>query len=442
VIAAPGADGTPMLVGYFVPAGAAPAAEQLRGYLARHLPEYMLPSSLVSLDRLPLTANGKIDKAALPAPVVEAFESNRSAPRDPLEVQLTSLWEEVLGIRPIGIRQDFFDLGGHSLLAVRLMSRVQQVFGEDVPLSAILRAPTVEQLAAALRRNSRSGPKSALVSLQSSGSNLPFFCVPGAGGNTVYLYNLSRELGADQPFYGLQGLGLDGEASPHTSVEEMASHYLTAIQSVQPRGPYWLGGHSLGGWVAFEMTRRLEEKGEEVSVLAILDTPAPIMAEHRDVSSWDNARWIAELASRIGQLLNPELDISVETLRGLEFTAQLLRFKEALTRADLFPSDAGVEHLAAVLELFKAHSQVRYSPKHGVRAGITLFRTAKESEYELAGSPDRVWGWSSLGQVEVHFVPGDHLTMLRPPHVRVLGERMSACFTRAKSGAVAIVLQG
>lgn len=441
VISASGIDGTPMLAGYFVWAGGPPSVAELRGYLAERLPGYMVPALLLPIDRLPLTANGKVDRAALPVPAAHAAESDRTRPRDPIEVQLTTLWEEILDIRPIGIRQNFFDLGGHSLLAVKLMTRVQQAFGEDIPLSAVLRAPTIEQLAAALRRNRHSGPRSALVPMQPSGSNLPFFCVPGAGGNTIYLYNLSRELGADQPFYGLQGLGLDGEAAPHTSVEQMASHYLAAIQSLQPHGPYWLGGHSLGGWVAFEMTRLLEQKGEEVAVLAILDTPAPVMAEYRDMAAWDNARWIAELASKIGQLLNPDLDVSAEALSGLEFTAQLLRFKEALTRADLFPGDAGVEHLSAVVELFKAHSQVKYTATGGVRAAITLYRTEKAPEHAPADSRDPAWGWSSLGNVEVHFVPGDHLTMLRPPHVAVLGEKLSACFAEAKSCVQAVALQ-
>ncbi|HEX7360856.1 MAG TPA: amino acid adenylation domain-containing protein [Bryobacteraceae bacterium] len=441
VISAAGADGKPMLAGYFVPIGAPPSVAELRGYLAERLPDYMVPALLLPIDRLPLTANGKVDRAALPSPAAHAAETDRTRPRDPIEVQLTALWEEILNVRPIGIRQNFFDLGGHSLLAVKLMTRVQQAFGEDIPLSAVLRAPTIEQLAAALRRNRHAGPRSALVPMQPSGSNLPFFCVPGAGGNTIYLYNLSRELGADQPFYGLQGLGLDGEAAPHTSVEQMASHYLAAIQSLQPHGPYWLGGHSLGGWVAFEMARLLEQKGEAVAVLAILDTPAPVMAEYRDMAAWDNAHWIAELASKIGQLLNPDLDLSAETLSGLEFTAQLLRFKEALTRADLFPDDAGVEHLSAVVELFKAHSQVKYTATGGVRAGITLYRTEKAPEHAPADSRDPTWGWSSLGNVEVHFVPGDHLTMLRPPHVAVLGKKLAACLAEASSRVQVVALQ-
>src|SRR6185312_13465908 len=370
VIAVTGPDGSPFLACYFVPDGTSPASADLQAYLAKQLPEYMVPAVFMVLDTLPLTVNGKVDRKALPRPVTEAAAVNFAAPRDSLEMQLAALWEEVLDTRPIGIKQNFFDLGGHSLLAVKLMARIQQSFGAKISLSAILRAPTIEQLANVMRHNLRPASRSSLVPMQPSGSQLPFFCVPGAGGNTMYLYNLSRQLGPDQPFYGLQGVGLDGEATPHTRVEEMATHYLTAIQSVQPHGPYCLGGHSLGGWVAFEMAQRLEQMGEEVAMLAILDTPAPIVGEGRDMSDWDNAQWIAELTSKIGQLLNPDLCLAAEELRGLEFTAQLLRFRDALTGAELFPREAGVEHLEAVLQLFQAHSQVKYAAKGGVKAGI------------------------------------------------------------------------
>jgi amino acid adenylation domain-containing protein len=443
VVAAAGPDGSPFLACYFVPDGAAPAGAELHAYLAKQLPEYMVPAVFIPMEALPLTANGKLDRSALPRPVVQAMEVNFAAPRDSLEMQLAAIWEEVLDTRPIGIKQNFFDLGGHSLLAVKLMARIQQRFGAEISLSSILRAPTIEQLANTMRQNLRPASRSSLVPMQPAGNQLPFFCVPGAGGNTMYLYNLSRRLGPDQPFYGLQGVGLDGEAAPHTRVEEMAAHYLTAIQSVQPHGPYCLGGHSLGGWVAFEMAQLLEQAGEEVAVLAILDTPAPIVREGRDMSDWDNAQWIAELTSKIGQLLNPDLKLAAEELRGLEFTAQLLRFRDALTGAELFPRDAGLEHLEAVVQLFQAHSQVRYIAKGGIKTGITLLRTDGNTEALPVPCRNATWGWSSLGRVDLHIVPGEHLSMLRPPHVEALGVKLSECLTQSRSKvAVAGAVRG
>src|SRR5262249_15055018 len=154
--------------------------------------------------------------------------------------------------RPVGVRDNFFELGGHSLLAVQLMARLERRFGRDVPLATILRHPTVEQLADRLRDRLPGAPRSALVPIQPAGSRRTLFSVPGAGGNAIYFYNLARQLGSSQPFYGFQGVGFDGEAPPQTTVEAMAAHYIASMREVQPSGPYCLAGHSLGGWVAFE----------------------------------------------------------------------------------------------------------------------------------------------------------------------------------------------
>ena len=194
---------------------------ELRQFLKAKLPEYMVPSAFVFLDALPLTPNGKVDRRALKAP---DSELNRSvsfiAPRDALELQLAQIWSEVLEVDWIGIQDNFFDLGGHSLLAVRLMAKIQQQFGKNLPLATLFQGATIEQFAAILRKDSDSSVWSSLVAIQPSGSKPPFFCVPGAGGNVIYLYDLARCLGLDLPFYGLQAVGLDGGAAFHTKVED------------------------------------------------------------------------------------------------------------------------------------------------------------------------------------------------------------------------------
>jgi thioesterase domain-containing protein/acyl carrier protein len=418
------------IVAYVVPRSSGPGAEELRRYLADRLPDHMVPSFLLTLPEFPLTPNGKVDRKALPAPETARAGSQFVPPRDSVELKIAGLWEEVLGIRPVGVKDNFFDLGGHSLLAVRLVTRLQREFSKAVPLAAILRGPTVERLAD-LVRSAAPGARSTLVPIHASGGRPPLYCVPGAGGNVIYLYHLARHLGPDQPFYGLQGVGFDGEAAPQTSVEEMAARYLIEIEAAQPRGPYFLGGHSLGGWVAYEMAQQLLRKGREVPLVAIIDTAAPVPGPARDTSSWDNARWIAELASRIGQLLNPDLNVSAEALRELDPDAQFDRFKEALRGADLFPGDASSDHLRNVLELFKAHSQVRYClPRDPLPVPIALLRT----ETPPAGLPFLApsWGWEAVAETEVHIVPGEHLTALRSPHVLVLADRLTACLDQAQ----------
>jgi amino acid adenylation domain-containing protein len=418
------------IVAYVVPRDAGPGAAELRRYLAERLPDHMVPSFLLALPEFPLTPNGKVDRKALPAPETARAGSQFVPPRDSVELKIAGLWEEVLGIRPVGVKDNFFDLGGHSLLAVRLVTRLQREFSKAVPLAAILRGPTVERLAD-LVRNAAPGPRSTLVPIHASGSRPPLYCVPGAGGNVIYLYHLARHLGPDQPFYGLQGVGFDGEAAPQTSVEEMAARYLLEIESAQPRGPYFLGGHSLGGWVAYEMAQQLLRKGREVPLVAIIDTAAPVLGPARDTSSWDNARWIAELASRIGQLLNPDLNVSAEALRELDADAQFDRFKEALRGADLFPGDASSDHLRNVLELFKAHSQVRYRlPRDPLPVRVALLRTETPPPGLPFAAPS--WGWESVAETEVHIVPGEHLTALRSPHVLVLADRLTACLDQAQ----------
>ncbi|HWB85710.1 MAG TPA: amino acid adenylation domain-containing protein [Bryobacteraceae bacterium] len=422
--------GDRQLAAYIVASGAAPVSADLRRYLARRLPEYMIPSAFIPLAEFPLTANGKVDRKALPQPRPEQSSDRFIAPRNQLEMKLAAIWEDVLGAPRVGVKDDFFDLGGHSLLAVRLMARIRQEFGREVPLAAILRGPTVEQLAEMLRRDAPSGMGTSLVPIQTNGKRQPFFCVPGAGGNAIYLYNLARRLGPDQPFYGLQGVGMDGEAAPHTTVEAMATHYIESIRTVQPEGPYCLGGHSLGGLVAFEMAQQLQRGGQDVALVAVVDTPVPPREPGGERGDWDNARWIAELTDKIAQLLDPRLTISADALRRLGPHDQLERFRDALLRADLFPAEANISHLANVLELFKAHSQVRYTiPALVLPTQITLLRT--NSTPPFAGVPnDPAWGWEAGGAVEVHVLPGEHLTILRPPHVDALAARLRECLDR------------
>ena len=182
------------------------------------------------------------------------------------------MWEEVLAVRPVRIQDDFFTLGGHSLLAARLFDRIERRMGQRLPIAILFQAPTIEGLAAILRRKGWSPSWSSLVAIQTAGTRPPFFCVHAVGGNILSYRLLSRHLGAEQPFYALQSQGLDGEHPPHETVEAAAAHYVEEIRTVQPRGPYYLGGTSLGGIVAFEMAQQLVAQGERVGLLALIDT--------------------------------------------------------------------------------------------------------------------------------------------------------------------------
>ncbi|HEY8602499.1 MAG TPA: amino acid adenylation domain-containing protein, partial [Thermomicrobiales bacterium] len=269
----------PRLVAYLVPmedTAEAPSVRDLRAFLKGSLPEYMIPAVCTWLDALPLTPNGKVDRRALPAVAAVATASAEpQGPRDDLERQLVAIWEATLGVAPIGVTDNFFDLGGHSLVAVRLFARIEAAFGRKLPLATLFAAPTIGELAALLREQGWVASWSSLVALQPRGNHPPFFCVHAIGGNVLKFRALAAHLGPDQPLYGLQARGLDGQEPPATHVEEMAANYLAEIRQVQPHGPYFLGGQCFGGMVALEMARQVQVAGERVALLAMFDDYAP-----------------------------------------------------------------------------------------------------------------------------------------------------------------------
>ena len=268
--------GDPRLTAYVVGEVAqAPSTTALRAFLEGKLPDYMIPASFVWLDSLPLTPNGKLDRAALPVPVQGRPPSEQEGSvraRSDVEALLVRIYERVLGLRPVGANDNFFDLGGHSLLAVRLLAQIEKATGKRLPLSAIFQAQTVEAMSALLEDEDAPLASSSLVPIQPGGSRPPFFCVHAWGKNSMEYRGLVPYLGSDQPLYGLAPQGLDGSLPPHDRVEDMAAHYISEVRRLQPEGPYYLGGWSLGGRVAFEMARQLQAVGQRVALLVLIDT--------------------------------------------------------------------------------------------------------------------------------------------------------------------------
>ena len=252
-----------------------PAISDLRKYLEQHLPEYMVPAAFVELPAFPMTPNGKVDRKVLPAPTAADFTGAGTyvAARDKTERRLVSLWESVLGIRPIGVNTSFFDLGGRSVLAARLFMKISREFGEDIPLSALFESPTIEQLANRLRKRAKDFSYRTVVEIQTAVSRPPFFCVHGGTGGTLFLHRLARAMGPDQPFYAFQPEGVDGRRIGRTSIEAMAGHYLDEMRKVQPSGPYFIGGYCFGGIVAFEMAQQLWKQGISANLVAMFSAP-------------------------------------------------------------------------------------------------------------------------------------------------------------------------
>jgi len=223
---------------------------ELREFLKTRLPDYMIPFAFMFLEALPLSANGKVDHKILPL-----FDQRRPAlsnslidPRNELEFQLQETWETVLNVHPIGVKDSFFDLGGQSMLAIRLVASIEKATGKRLPPASLFHAPTIELLAKFLQEE-RPEDWSCLVPIQPRGTKPPFFWVHGDNSNAY----LPQFLGSDQPVYALEHQSQNGKAALYVTVESIAAHYLRELSSVQPKGPYFLGGYSFGGTVAFEM---------------------------------------------------------------------------------------------------------------------------------------------------------------------------------------------
>jgi amino acid adenylation domain-containing protein len=428
VVSAAGSTGDSRLVAYVVLANEGVlSSTQLRENLAQILPDYMLPADVVFLRHLPLTPSGKVDKKKLPLPeeLVDNVTDGYVAPRDPLELQLVGVWEEVLGRRRIGIRDNFFDLGGHSLISARLFPMVERRTGKALPWATLFEAPTIEKFAAVLRQEGWNPSWSSLVAIQPGGSKPPFYVVHGADGEVIEYLGLARFFGKEQPLYALQAQGLDGKKPRHATIEEMANHYITEIRTLQPRGPYFLGGACVGGYLALEMAQQLLAQGEGVGLLALIDSYAPGYPK-----------------------LNPEVGRLVRILSRLKYRGGMhwrnIRVLKGAERWFYIKFWSAEYRRAAIAKL----KMIRK------KAGVTEVRKSNASPYSLyvpKPYPDKLWvfaasehpsaeiadpchGWSdfAVAGVEVHEIPGHDGAIRFEPSVRILAQKILHCLSEAQ----------
>jgi amino acid adenylation domain-containing protein len=438
------APGDRRLVAYIVStAGALVQPTELRTQLQAELPDALVPSAFVVLDAMALTPNGKVDWHALPAPGRADLGSlTTTLARDEVEARLVEIWQEVLGTAPIGVRDSFFDVGGHSLLAVHLFARIRDEFGKNLPLTTLLEEPTIEHVARAISGATDDSAWAAVVPLQLLGSKPPLFCVHGLGGYVSCFAELARQLGEDQPLYGIQARGLDGVQEPLESVEEMATEYIAQMRAVQPNGPYYLAGYSTGGAIALEMAQQLQASGEEVRFLMMLESAPRTLQDHR-------RRWRPRSLRHFFQ----ELPFWTSSLLFLSNTEKLAtaRFTWAFVHWSLWtklrhrlgtlqPTPPVVEEPAAA-DLPAHHQQLRlmlrkagwaYAPQP-YAGRITLMRSIR---HLFVYSFDRRMGWDdvALGGVDVDAVPGDHEGILAGPNAAILARKMRRRLAEAQAG--------
>jgi amino acid adenylation domain-containing protein len=430
------------LVAYVVPFdNPAPGNRELQTFLHNKLPDYMVPSVFVTLDALPLTLNGKVDRKALPAPEKIRPDQKEifAAPRNPTEARLADMWAELFGVEPVGIHDNFFDLGGHSLTAAQLFAAIEKEFRVPLPLSSLFEGATIEHLARLLsQKNLR---MTTIVPIQPRGASLPFFCVHDLFGDVFCYRRLAHYLGQAQPFYGLQPQGLDGLEEPCADITAMAAHYVEAIRAVQPKGPYALGGLSFGGVVAFEMARQLRTKGEEVATVALFDSHFPrgkitlswgfAPNLFNDFPSWligflqlNRAQWLSLIRSKIA--------IAKRRLRGALPSSAEKSQQDAIQRRieELdYLSQFSEQHHKVARAQYQALSNYRLRTYPG---RLTLFRARMQPLFS-SHAPDNGWGGLAAGGLNIRIVPGNHLGMLQEPHVKVLAEELRSCLDQAQA---------
>ncbi|MET9675448.1 amino acid adenylation domain-containing protein [Streptomyces sp. NPDC006482] len=400
--------GDKSLVGYVVPrAGDAVTEAELLAEARALLPEHLVPSAVVVLDSLPLTVNGKPDRAALPAPNRPAADPGGRAPRNAREEVLCALFAEILDVPEVGIDDNFFTLGGHSLLGVRLVNRMRGVLGVERTVRDLFRSPTPAGLLGSHEDSVAGGGDASalgvLLPLSTRGTRRPLFCVhPGTGVGWAYA-GLARHLGDDQPLYALQARSLSDPGHRPGSVEEMADAYLERIRRIQPWGPYRLLGWSFGGIVAHTVAVRLREAGERVELLALMD--------------------VHQTGPGSVSVLPPEERAAAEPSAGLAEAMERIR------REDPVLAGFTASELRAVLRASETHAGLMARHVPGVADTDLLFLTARRPA-EPEGALAATWIPFTEGIIENHTIECGHLQMAEPEplaHIgSILAEKLSA----------------
>jgi amino acid adenylation domain-containing protein len=414
------------------------STKSIRAYLSRHLPDYMIPRSIVTIEQLSLTPNGKIDRDALLAlnPLEISSEARIVAPRNPTEEILLRIWKEVFGLNQIDIHDNFFDLGGHSLFAIQLFTKIEQQLKIQLPLSILINAATVSQLAEQLTKSSQKNISATLLPIQPSGSKLPFFCVHSLDPCLLFYQSLVKNLGMDLPFYGIQPYDRDNQMISFPTIEEMANYYLWEVRSIQPHGPYYFGGFSFGGYVALEMAHQLKQQGEEVALLAIFDTPAP--GEEEGVSVPEQSLRFGKLLLKYGhRFLFYKLANRIELYRRINRDL-LQKAKKEIGKVfeKSLPPQIQIQPQPARLTSSQQQNWIRaveineeasYAYNPDIYPGkITLFQAGYSVNTVNLSS-----GWERLvKELETIEIPGDHASIFNKSNAVVLARELNKCIEK------------
>ena len=349
------------------------------------------------------------------------IEEEYIAPRNDTEKRLARLWCETLKLNRVGSRANFFDLGGHSLAAGSLFAKIEEEFGRKLPLATLLTAPTIEGLSMALQGGTTENSWSPLVPIQPSGSKPPLFLVHGAGGNVLLYRSLGEHLAPEYPLYGFQSKGLDGRSRPLHTIQEMAACYLRELRTVQPVGPYYLGGYCLGGTIAYEMAQILRREGEEVALVAMLDTYNYSRALKVSFHSFLFQKAKFHLANISRMRPGTMIGYLQEKIR-LGFGGELANLKTSMpgaSRADgISRAMSGIE---ARVQAINDYAAEHYSPLP-YAGRLTLFKP--RFNYKFYPDPKMGWGNVTMGGLDMVEVAVNPHSMLVEPYVKILAAQL------------------
>jgi thioesterase domain-containing protein/acyl-CoA synthetase (AMP-forming)/AMP-acid ligase II/acyl carrier protein len=389
-------------------------AEMIREDLGNLLPDYMVPNRVVVVDRMPLSANGKLDVQALAAMAERLQPAARPfvAPRTATERQIATLWCAQMRRDSASVHDEFFESGGNSLIAVGLINKINRQFGCTLPLQVVFESPTIEQLARRVDAQ-LAEPSSRLVRLDAGTSGPPRFCWPGLGGFTMNLRALAVGMGGGRPFYGVQAHGINDAEVPYASLEEMAAEDIKVIRRLQPRGPYALWGYSFGARVAIEVARQLERAGERVEQVLLLAPGSPEISAHDGSTrasepSYRNTAYVTILFSVFaGSITDPALVECLQVARDDDSFAAFI--------AGRFP-DLDSALIKRVIKVVQTTYRFGYTPAQltsaTLAAPVTIFpaRGDERSVFET------VRGYSAEPPSVIE-LGVDHYRMLKHPEV-------------------------
>ena len=407
--------------------------KHLKALLQQHLPEFMIPAEFIILTQLPLTNNGKIDRAALSKREVIKRVHKAPAPCTKTEKALTKIWQDILGLQNIDIHDNFFEIGGNSIQAARVFSRIRKTFGKQLPLAILLQAPTIEKLAAIITRNEKTFSWSSLVPLQPKGLKPTLYLLHAGAGNVVLYRELVQHLQTDQPVYALQAKGLNGRDTPHNCVEDMAAYYIREIRSIQPNGPYLLGGYCFGAIVAFEMAQQLLSEGQQIGLLASFNGISPVYNYKLHPVNNQTGINLPLPKGFVGKLAyHKKLFLALSTKEKLFYPIKRLIFKLQMEwfRVRIMAYNYYLRRNRPLPKLFAKHYYYdnnanmakAYRPRP-YAGKMTVFRSP-----EIFYDPNLGWGDFVLGGIDTFDIAGNHSdrrAIMNEPFVRQLAKELT-----------------